>query len=83
MAERRWHFVHTTARAVPCSSNTLRSASPANWCSPSTFCVITRTGTPARSSRTTASCAAFGRARSTSPSRRISHARRRIAGSAM
>ncbi|GAB7030036.1 hypothetical protein JCM4914_14970 [Streptomyces platensis subsp. malvinus] len=81
--DRAWQRVHVTARTVPCSSSTLRSGTPASWCSPSTFCVITRTGVPDRSSRATASCAAFGFARNAGLSRRICHDRRRISGSLM
>lgn len=81
--ERAWHRVQRTARAVPCSSSTLRSGIPAIWCSPSTFWVSTRTGTPERSSSATARWPSFGRARSAVLSRRIRHERRRISGSDM
>lgn len=47
------------------------------------FCVITRTGTPDRSSSATARWAAFGSGFRRTASRRISHERRRIAGSDM
>lgn len=83
MSDRTWQAVHTTDRAVPCSSNTLRAGIPASWWSPSTFCVITRTGVPPRSSSATARCAALGRAPSAPSSARISQDRRRISGSAM
>lgn len=77
------HTVHTTSRAVPCSSSTFRSGSPARWCSPSTFCVSTRTGVPDRSSSATARCAAFGSARSAGLVRRICQDRLRTSGSDM
>lgn len=83
MADRAWHRVQTTSRAVPWSSRTLRADSPASWCSPSTFCVITRTGVPDCSSAATARCAAFGSAFHAALSRRICQERRRISGSAM
>ena len=77
--------------AAPCDSSAIvanlagpeRAGIPASWCSPSTFCVITRTGTPDRSSSTTARCAAFGSAFSVRFLRRICQERRRISGSPM
>ncbi len=81
--DRARHAVHSTARAVPCSSHTLRSGMPPAWCSPATFCVITRTANPSRrSSSATARCAASGAAPRAAGSRRISHDLRRISGSA-
>ncbi|CAM5336876.1 hypothetical protein SAVIM338S_01001 [Streptomyces avidinii] len=83
ISDRARQAVHTTARAVPCSSNTLRSGIPASCCNPSTFCVITRTGVPPRSRPATARCAALGRAPRAPSSARISQDRRRTSGSAM
>lgn len=83
MGERAWHRVQTTSWAVPWSSTTLRAESPASWCSPSMFCVRTRTAVPDRSRSATARWAAFGRAFNAAAARRICQERRRISGSAM
>ena len=72
---------HITSSDVPWISTMRAGSLPAFWCSPSMFCVTSRSSRPLRSRSTRARCPAFGSADHIGEVSRFCHDRARSSGS--